>query len=104
MPAGAQHTLAISRLEAHYFRNSMFLEEDFIINNIEKLSGLPTIIVQGRYDIVCPMVNADKLARSWPDRANILSTVIIKDAGQSALEPGTRRALVLATDTLKDRY
>jgi proline iminopeptidase len=104
VPADAQHTLAISRLEAHYFRNSMFLEEDFIINNIEKLSGLPTIIVQGRYDIVCPMVNADKLARSWPDRANILSTVIIKDAGHSALEPGTRRALVLATDTLKDRY
>lgn len=93
--------LAIARLEAHYFKNSMFLEEDFIINNLKKLAGLQATIVQGRYDIICPAVSADKLARNWPGGKDAVTTVIVNDAGHSAMEPGIRNALVRATDDFK---
>jgi proline iminopeptidase len=100
-PNGTMGGLAISRLETHYFRHSMFLEENFIINNIGKLDGLKAIIVQGRYDIICPPVSADKLARHWPGGAKAVTTMIVNDAGHSALEPGIRRALVQATDQFR---
>ena len=90
--------LGISRLEAHYFKQSMFLEEGFILDNLENLSGLSAIIVQGRYDIVCPPISADKLARKWPQAESRMTVKMINDAGHSAMEPGTRRALVQATD------
>lgn len=93
--------LAISRLETHYFRNHMFLEKGFILDNLEKLDGLRAIIVQGRYDIICPPVSADKLAARWPGRDGAVSTVIVNDAGHSAMEPGIRRALVQATDSFR---
>ncbi len=101
VPSDGNSALAISRLEAHYFINSMFLEDDFIVENLYKLSGIPTVIVQGRYDIICPPVNADRLARNWPERDKNLTTMIIKDAGHSAMEPGTWRALVHATDQFR---
>ncbi|NQU56515.1 MAG: prolyl aminopeptidase [Rhodospirillales bacterium] len=100
--AGFEGMLAISLLEAHYFRNSMFLEEGFIINNLEKLNGLQATIVQGRYDIICPPVSADKLARHWPGGTDAVTTMIVKDAGHSAMEPGIRSALVRATDNFRD--
>lgn len=99
--AGSMGGLAISRLEAHYFMNSMFLEEGFIINNLEKLDGLQATIVQGRYDIICPVVSADKLARHWPGGKDAVTTMIVKDAGHSAMEPGIRDALIKATDNFK---
>ncbi|MBC8268066.1 MAG: prolyl aminopeptidase [Rhodospirillaceae bacterium] len=100
-PNGTMGGLAISRLETHYFRNSMFLEEDFIINNLDKLDGQRAMIIQGRYDIICPPVSADRLARHWPGGANAVTTMIVNDAGHSALEPGIRRALVQATDQFR---
>jgi proline iminopeptidase len=101
VPSDGKSALAISRLEAHYFKNSMFLEEGHIIDNLGNLDGLSAIIVQGRYDIVCPPISADKLARHWPQPKNNLTKIIINDAGHSAMEPGTRRALVQATDHFK---
>jgi proline iminopeptidase len=59
-----------------------------------RLEGLPATIVQGRYDIVCPIASADDLARAWPGAV----FQIIPDAGHSAMEPGIRAALVTATD------
>ena len=103
VPADGHGALAIARLEIHYFRNDMFLGQDFILNNLHKLAGLPAVIVQGRYDIICPPVSADRLANRWPDKARHLTVMMIKDAGHSAMEPGTRRALVRATDLLKNR-
>jgi len=100
-PSGTMGGLAISRLETHYFRNSMFLEENFIISNLDKLDGLQAIIVQGRYDIICPAVSADKLARHWPGGANAVTTMIVNDAGHSALEPGIRSALIKASERFK---
>jgi proline iminopeptidase len=59
---------------------------------------LPATIVQGRYDMVCPIVGADELARAWPEA----HYVIVPDAGHSAMEPGIRAALVAATEKYKD--
>jgi proline iminopeptidase len=101
--ASSMGGLAISRLEAHYFINSMFMEEDFIINNLEKLEGLHATIVQGRYDIICPPISADRLARSWPGGGHALTTMIVNDAGHSAMEPGIRDALVQATDNFRNK-
>lgn len=103
VPDGAHGVLGISRLEVHYFVNNMFLEDGFILDNLHKLSGLPAIIVQGRYDIICPPVTADRLAHHWPDKENLLKVVMVADAGHSAMEPGIRRALVKATDHFKGR-
>ena len=101
LPASSGGGLAISRIETHYFINDMFIEENFILNNLNNLTGIPAIIVQGRYDIICPVISADKLARHWPGGDNAVSIKIINDAGHSALEPGIRSALVQATDSLK---
>ena len=103
LPANSGDGLAISRIETHYFINDMFVEENFILNNLKKLAGLQATIVQGRYDIICPVINADKLARNWPGGESAISINIIKDAGHLASEPGIRRALVQATDSLRDR-
>ncbi len=91
--------LALARLEAHYFINSAFLADGALLTGVERLRHLPATIVQGRYDIVCPMVTADTLTRAWPEA----EFVIVPDAGHSALEPGIRAALVRATETMRLR-
>ena len=55
---------------------------------------LPAVIVQGRYDMVCPIETADELRRAWPGA----DYVVVPDAGHSAMEPGIRSALVKAMD------
>lgn len=90
--------LGLARLEAHYFVNRAFLDEGQLIENIEKIRHIPTVIVQGRYDIVCPPESAEELASCWPEAEYI----VVPDAGHSAMEPGIRRALVAATDRLRD--
>jgi len=88
---------ALSRIEAHYFINNLFLEDDELLDQIEKIRHLPGVIVQGRYDMVCPMVTANKLQKAWPEA----EYVIVPDAGHSAMEPGIRAGLVSATERLK---
>ena len=58
--------LGLARMEAHYFRNSIFLPENYLLDNIDRIRNIPTEIVQGRYDLVCPVRSADDLARAWP--------------------------------------
>ena len=48
----------LSRIEAHYFMNDIFLPENFLLDNVAKIRRIPTVIVQGRYDAVCPIVSA----------------------------------------------
>lgn len=103
MPVDGRNLLAISLLEAHYFRHHMFLQEGFILDNLARLDGLPAVVVQGRYDIICPPCTADALTRRWPGGEKAVTTLMVNDAGHSAMEPGTRRALVRATDLLKER-
>jgi proline iminopeptidase len=86
--------LSLSRIEAHYFVNDIFLPVGSLLANVDRLRTIPAIIVQGRYDAVCPIVTADELARAWPEARY----VIVADAGHSAFEPSIARELVAACD------
>jgi len=90
-----QFALAFARIECHYFMNNAFFETDnYLIENVGRIRHIPAVIVQGRYDVVCPLMSAWELHRAWPEA----DLKIIPDSGHSALEPGTRSALVEATD------
>jgi proline iminopeptidase len=89
--------LALARLEAHYLAHNGFLEEGALLANMAAIRHLPGVIVQGRYDMVCPPATAAKLAAAWPEARY----EIIADAGHSALEPGVRAALLMATEMMK---
>lgn len=89
--------LGIARLEAHYFINDIFLPENSLLQNIGKIRHIPAFIVQGRYDLVCPIETADELTRAWPEA----EYQVVPDAGHSAMEPGIRSALIEATDRFR---
>ncbi len=89
--------LALARIEAHYFVNNMFLPDNFFLDNLHKVTDTPATLVQGRYDMVCPIATADEVARAWPKA----EYVIVPDAGHSAMEPAIRSALVGATERFK---
>lgn len=85
--------LSLSRIEAHYFVNNIFLKPDQILAEAYKLKNIPGVIVHGRYDVVCPLENAWDLRRAWPEA----KLEIVPDAGHSASEPGIVNALIQAT-------
>ncbi|MFQ5784635.1 MAG: prolyl aminopeptidase [Alphaproteobacteria bacterium] len=89
--------LGLARIEAHYFTNDIFLPPDSLLAGVERLRGIPAVIVQGRYDMVCPIATADELHRAWPEAGYH----VIDDAGHSAMEPGIRAALVRAMEGFK---
>ena len=96
--ADAEFALAFARIECHYFMNNAFFETDnYLIENVGRIRHIPAVIVQGRYDVVCPMMSAWELHRAWPES----ELQIIPDAGHSATEPGTISALVAATDRFR---
>ena len=87
--------VAVARIECHYFVNKGFLErEDQLLRGVRRIRGIPAVIVQGRYDVVCPMMTAWDLHRAWPEA----DFRVVPDAGHSALEPGITHELVSATD------
>lgn len=89
------HADAIARIECHYFINQCFFKSDnWLIEHVEPLRKIPAIIIQGRYDIVCPMESAWELHKAWPEA----EFEVIKDAGHAASEPGILDALIRATD------
>ena len=61
------HAIGLARIEAHYFRNNVFDPETRLLDDIDRVRRIPAVIVQGRYDIVCPIVTADALHRAWPE-------------------------------------
>lgn len=91
--------LGLARIEAHYFMHDIFLPENALLDNIGAIRAIPAAIVQGRYDMVCPIVTADELARAWPEA----DYRIVPDAGHSALEPGLQAELIAAVERLKSR-
>jgi proline iminopeptidase len=91
--------LGLARLEAHYFTRHIFSPERDLVARIDPIRHLPGVIVQGRYDMICPIRSADELARAWPEAEYI----IVPDAGHSAMEPGIREQLVLAGERAKRR-
>ena len=97
--AGDGVSLGLARVEAHYFSHGIFLPENSLLGNVSRLRHLPCIIVQGRYDAVCPIATADEVHRAWPESEYI----VVPDAGHSAWEPGIRAELVRATERFKTR-
>lgn len=92
--------VALARIEAHYFVNGAFLSsDDQLLRDVAKVRHLPAVIVQGRYDMVCPAVSAWDLHRAWPGSR----LVLVPAAGHSADEPGIVSALVDATEEWKAR-
>ena len=89
--------LGLARIEAHYFLNNIFLSDDALLGSIDRIRRIPGTIVQGRYDMVCPISTAEELSRAWPEA----DYIIVPDAGHSAMEPGIRQALVAATQRFK---
>ena len=90
-------SLGLARIEAHYFRHRLFLPDGGLLGRMDRIAHLPAEIVQGRYDMVCPTRSAFELAAAWPGAR----LTIVPDAGHSALEPGTRRALIAALDRFR---
>lgn len=87
--------IAFARIECHYFINKGFFEpENQLLVNVDKIRQIPGVIVQGRYDLVCPMKTAWELHRAWPEA----EFKLISDAGHSMTEPGIQNALIDATD------
>ncbi|MDI1244760.1 MAG: prolyl aminopeptidase [Rhodoferax sp.] len=89
--------LGVGRLEAHYFLHDAFLSQDQLIRNVGRIAQLPAVIIQGRYDVVCPALSAWRLHEAWPQA----SFDMIEDAGHAAFEPGIAAALVAATEKFK---
>ena len=93
-----EKAVALARIECHYFLNNCFFDsEDYLIENVGKIRHIPAVIVQGRYDMVCPMMSAWDLHKAFPEA----ELVIVPDAGHSAFEKGNTSALVEATDKFK---
>ncbi|MGV3620990.1 MAG: prolyl aminopeptidase [Archangium sp.] len=93
---------AFARIECHYFVNGGWLTGDkALLNpaNIARMKHIPGVIVQGRYDVVCPMESAWALHRAWPEA----QLRIVEDAGHAAHEPGNLHELIEATDRFKTR-
>jgi proline iminopeptidase len=91
--------LAIARIEAHYFVHHAFLGADQLLRGVERIRALPCTIVQGRYDVICPPITADELARAWPEAEYI----VVPDAGHSVREPGITRELVAAVERMRTK-
>jgi proline iminopeptidase len=91
--------LGLARIEAHYFTHDIFLPPNALLDNIGRIRDVPAVMVQGRYDAVCPIVTADDLHRAWPEA----EYVIVPDAGHSAWEPNICAELVKATERFKTR-
>jgi len=91
--------LARARVQLHYIKNKCFVEGDSILESIKDLNQVPTVIVQGQYDMVCPPQTADDLYKVMPHA----DFRLIPDAGHSASESGITDALIDATDIFK-RY
>ena len=96
--ADPEFALAFARIECHYFMNNAFFSSDnYLIENISRIRVIPAVIVQGRYDVVCPIRSAWDLHRAWPEA----ELRITPDAGHSIMEPGNLSALVEATDKFR---
>ena len=91
----AEFAEAFARIECHYFVNKGFFKrENQLIENVDRISHLPGVIVQGRYDVVCPMISAWELHQVWQSA----EFMVIEDAGHSVSEPGIKDALIEASD------
>jgi proline iminopeptidase len=94
-----EFAIAFARIECHYFVNKGFFKHpDQLLDGVSRIRHIPAVIVQGRYDVVCPMVTAWELWRRWPEA----ELNVVPDAGHAASESGTTSFLVEATDRFRN--
>lgn len=86
-------------MEAHYFVNDCFMRPDQLMTDASKLAGIPGLIVQGRYDLLCPPATAHRLSAAWPDS----EVRTIDAAGHLLYDPGIRDAVIAAINHIADR-
>jgi proline iminopeptidase len=84
-------------IEVHYLQNQAFLTPNQLLQNIERIRRIPAVIIQGRYDMICPLETAWALHLAWPEA----DFRIVPDAGHSWKEPGTISQTILATDRFR---
>ncbi len=97
---GEQEALSLARIECHYFmNNSFFPSENYLIENVDKIRHIPTVIVQGRYDVVCPIVSAWELHKAFPEA----EFIVIDDSGHSVSEKGITSALIDVMDKIRSK-
>lgn len=89
--------LSRARVQLHYLSNHCFLLETPLLDQVDRFRHIPAIIIQGRYDMVCPPISAYELHTAWPEA----DFRIIPDAGHAAFEPGIAAALIAATESFK---
>lgn len=92
------NALALAKLEAHYFKHEVIAAKDSILTKIDKVRHIPTVIIHGRYDMICPLETAHKLHQAWPEA----DYIIVADSGHSALDPSMRSKLISATENFKN--
>ncbi len=91
------HAYAIARIECHYFVHNKFEPDNYLIEQVHKIRHIPAVIIQGRYDVICPPETAYELHRHWPEAR----LIIVPDAGHSSAEPGITHELLTATNTFR---
>lgn len=97
--APGEYARAFARLENHYFVHGGFLESDgHILSNVDRISHIPGVIVQGRYDMICPPKSAYDLAQAWPN----VELRMVRNAGHALSEPGISAELVRAMDQIAE--
>lgn len=89
--------LAIARMEAHYFKYEVISSKDSILNSIDRIRNIPAVIIQGRYDMICPIQTAYKLHEAWPEA----DYIVVPDGGHTAHEHPIKKRLVEATNNMK---
>lgn len=92
-----RHALALARLEAHYFKHHVTAPENSLLHHIDVIRHIPTKIIQGRYDVICPIETAHRLKQAWPEA----HYTVVPDAGHSALDPALLSRLIEATEHYK---
>jgi proline iminopeptidase len=95
----SDESIALARLEAHYFAHECFLAPGQLLDAMSRIRHLPAAIVHGRYDMICPITSADELARAWPD----VRYRVVPDGGHSVWEPPVRAAVMREVEHFKHR-
>lgn len=88
--------ISLAILECYYIKNRCFIDENFILDHANKISGIPGTIVHGRYDIVCKLENAHALRQNWRNS----QLLIVPESGHSTSEPKIAEAFCHATDAM----
>ncbi len=96
-PEQKNYALALSMIEAHYFKHEMIAPQESLLNKIKNFRHIPATIIQGRYDVICPIQTAYALHKLWPEA----EYVVVPDGGHSALDPAIRSRLIEATEHFK---